>query len=117
MLKSDFESTNLVIFEEVVNNFCRSDNDMIYNICICCLIPNLIKQILRRSLVPCQRCKKTFLESESKSPPVSKDLSSLTGLGQDLDSHWTGVDTTKSGQFGRFVMFGIEALLFDIIPS
>ena len=30
MLKSDFESTNLVIFEEVVNNFGRSDDDMIY---------------------------------------------------------------------------------------
>ena len=29
MLKNDFESTNFVIFEEVVHNFGRSDDDMI----------------------------------------------------------------------------------------
>ena len=30
MLKNDFESTNFAIFEEVVHNFNRSDDDMIY---------------------------------------------------------------------------------------
>ena len=30
MLKSDFESTNFAIFEKVVHNFGRSDDDMIY---------------------------------------------------------------------------------------
>ena len=29
MLKIDFESTNFAIFEEVVHNFGRSDNDII----------------------------------------------------------------------------------------
>ena len=29
MLKIDFESTDFAIFEEVVHNFGRSDNDMI----------------------------------------------------------------------------------------
>ena len=28
MLKNDFESMNIAIFEEVVHNFGRSDNDM-----------------------------------------------------------------------------------------
>ena len=30
MLKNDFKSTNFAIFKEVVNNFGRSDDDMIY---------------------------------------------------------------------------------------
>ena len=29
MLKNDFESTNFAIFEEVVHNFGKSDDDMI----------------------------------------------------------------------------------------
>ena len=29
MLKSDFKSTNFAIFEEVVDNLSRSDNEMI----------------------------------------------------------------------------------------
>ena len=31
MLKNDFESTNFANFEEVVHNFGRSDDDMIYS--------------------------------------------------------------------------------------
>ena len=30
MMKNDFESTNFAIFEEVVHNFGRSDDDIIY---------------------------------------------------------------------------------------
>ena len=30
MLKYDFENIDFAIFKEVVHNFCRSDNDMIY---------------------------------------------------------------------------------------
>ena len=30
MLKNDFESQNFAIFEDVVHNFGRSDDDMIY---------------------------------------------------------------------------------------
>ena len=51
MPKNDFESTNFANFEEVVHNFGRSDDEMIYrekmpifNICRCGLMPNLIKK-------------------------------------------------------------------------
>ena len=30
-LRNDFENQNLAIFEEIVDNFGRSDDDMIYN--------------------------------------------------------------------------------------
>jgi hypothetical protein len=52
MLKNDFESMKFAIFEAVVHNFGRSDDDMmivkkclpISNICIGGLMPNLIKK-------------------------------------------------------------------------
>ena len=51
MLKKDFESQNFAIFEEVVRNFDRSDEDIIYsekmlisNWCLHGLMPNLIKK-------------------------------------------------------------------------
>ena len=51
MLKKDFESQNFAIFEEVVHNFDRSDDDIIYsekmlisNTCRRGLMPNLIKK-------------------------------------------------------------------------
>ena len=50
MPKNDFESTNFANFEEVVNDFGRSDDDMIcvkmfiFNICRRGLMPNMIKK-------------------------------------------------------------------------
>ena len=53
MLKNDFESTNFAIFEEVVHNFGRSDDDMIWRknayvfpiyAYVRGLMPNLIKK-------------------------------------------------------------------------